>query len=107
MRAAAVEHAATFSWAHTVDALQASYGRAIDDYRVPPPTAGGAVAAHRPPVLHPARDPRMTADQSPARLADNPALEVIEATLKEAELEYAFHEGTRRHPVRGRGRGPR
>lgn len=33
MRAAAVEHAATFSWAHTVDALLASYGRAIDDYR--------------------------------------------------------------------------
>ena len=33
MRAAAVEHAATFSWAHTVDALLASYGRAITDYR--------------------------------------------------------------------------
>ena len=32
MRTAAVEHAATFSWAHTVDALQASYGRAISDY---------------------------------------------------------------------------
>jgi D-inositol-3-phosphate glycosyltransferase len=33
MGAAAVEHAATFSWAHTVDALLASYGRAISDYR--------------------------------------------------------------------------
>jgi D-inositol-3-phosphate glycosyltransferase len=33
MRAAAIEHAATFSWAHTVDALQASYGRAITDYQ--------------------------------------------------------------------------
>jgi len=33
MRAAAVEHAATFSWAGTVDALLASYGRAIADYR--------------------------------------------------------------------------
>lgn len=33
MRRAAVEHAATFSWAHTVDALLASYGRAIGDYR--------------------------------------------------------------------------
>jgi D-inositol-3-phosphate glycosyltransferase len=32
MRAAAVEHAATFSWAHTVDALLASYGHAITDY---------------------------------------------------------------------------
>ena len=32
MRAAALEHAATFSWSHTVDALQASYGRAIADY---------------------------------------------------------------------------
>jgi D-inositol-3-phosphate glycosyltransferase len=34
MGAAAVEHAATFSWAHTVDALLASYSRAISDYRV-------------------------------------------------------------------------
>jgi D-inositol-3-phosphate glycosyltransferase len=33
MSRAAVEHAATFSWAHTVDALLASYGRAIADYR--------------------------------------------------------------------------
>ncbi len=33
MRAAALAHAATFSWSHTVDALLASYGRAITDYR--------------------------------------------------------------------------
>jgi D-inositol-3-phosphate glycosyltransferase len=33
MRAAAIAHAATFSWSHTVDALQASYGRAITDYQ--------------------------------------------------------------------------
>jgi D-inositol-3-phosphate glycosyltransferase len=33
MRAAAVEHAATFSWSSTVDALLAGYGRAIADYR--------------------------------------------------------------------------
>ncbi len=33
MSAAAVEHAATFSWARTVDALLTSYGRAIADYR--------------------------------------------------------------------------
>jgi D-inositol-3-phosphate glycosyltransferase len=33
MSRAAVEHAATFSWTHTVDALLASYGRAIADYR--------------------------------------------------------------------------
>lgn len=33
MRASAVEHAATFSWSHTVDALLASYGRAITDYQ--------------------------------------------------------------------------
>ena len=32
MSRAAVEHAATFSWAHTVDALLASYSRAITDY---------------------------------------------------------------------------
>jgi D-inositol-3-phosphate glycosyltransferase len=32
MRAAAIDHAATFSWAHTVDGLLASYGRAITDY---------------------------------------------------------------------------
>jgi D-inositol-3-phosphate glycosyltransferase len=33
MGRAAVEHAATFSWAHTVDALLDSYGHAIADYR--------------------------------------------------------------------------
>ncbi|KAA0086894.1 D-inositol-3-phosphate glycosyltransferase [Mycolicibacterium sp. P9-64] len=33
MSAAAVEHAASFSWTHTVDALLASYGHAITDYR--------------------------------------------------------------------------
>ncbi|MGE2832878.1 D-inositol-3-phosphate glycosyltransferase [Mycobacterium sp. SMC-4] len=33
MASAAVAHAATFSWAHTVDALLASYGRAIADHR--------------------------------------------------------------------------
>lgn len=33
MSAAAREHAAGFSWGHTVDALLTSYGRAIDDYR--------------------------------------------------------------------------
>jgi D-inositol-3-phosphate glycosyltransferase len=33
MQRAAVEHAATFSWAHTVDGLLASYGHAINDYR--------------------------------------------------------------------------
>lgn len=33
MSAAALEHAAGFSWGHTVDALLTSYGRAIDDYR--------------------------------------------------------------------------
>ena len=32
MSRAAVEHAATFSWAHTVDALLASYSHAISDY---------------------------------------------------------------------------
>jgi D-inositol-3-phosphate glycosyltransferase len=33
MSRAAVEHAATFSWTHTVDALLASYRHAIADYR--------------------------------------------------------------------------
>jgi D-inositol-3-phosphate glycosyltransferase len=33
MRAAAVEHAATFSWSNTVDAMLASYRHAIADYR--------------------------------------------------------------------------
>jgi D-inositol-3-phosphate glycosyltransferase len=33
MRTAAVEHASAFSWAHTVDGLLASYGRAIGEYR--------------------------------------------------------------------------
>ncbi len=33
MSRAAVDHAATFSWSHTVDALLDSYGHAITDYR--------------------------------------------------------------------------
>ena len=33
LRRGAIEHAARFSWDHTVDALLASYGRAITDYR--------------------------------------------------------------------------
>ncbi len=33
MRRAAVEHASTFSWAHTVDGLLTSYGRVIGEYR--------------------------------------------------------------------------
>lgn len=33
MKAAAIEHAASFSWANTVDALLASYSRAISDYQ--------------------------------------------------------------------------
>jgi D-inositol-3-phosphate glycosyltransferase len=37
MSRAAVEHAATFSWAHTVDALLASYSRAMADYRLSHP----------------------------------------------------------------------
>ncbi len=32
LRRGALEHAGRFSWDHTVDALLASYGRAIDDY---------------------------------------------------------------------------
>nr|WP_208410453.1 D-inositol-3-phosphate glycosyltransferase [Mycolicibacterium fluoranthenivorans] len=42
MRAAAIAHAATFSWAHSVDALLASYGRAIGDYRARHPHRDGA-----------------------------------------------------------------
>ena len=45
MSRAAVEHAATFSWAHT-DALLASYGRAITDYAVRH-HSGAAVAPQR------------------------------------------------------------
>ena len=33
MGSAAVEHAATFSWAHTVDGLIDSYGRAMTDHQ--------------------------------------------------------------------------
>jgi D-inositol-3-phosphate glycosyltransferase len=40
MRAAAIEHARSFSWAHTVDALLASYGRAITDYQARHAPAG-------------------------------------------------------------------
>ena len=34
LRAAAIAHAARFSWDHTVDALLGSYSRAIADYRL-------------------------------------------------------------------------
>jgi D-inositol-3-phosphate glycosyltransferase len=44
MRAAAVEHAATFSWARTVDTLLTSYGRAMSDHRA---RQHKAVAARR------------------------------------------------------------
>ncbi|WP_264023124.1 D-inositol-3-phosphate glycosyltransferase [Mycolicibacterium pyrenivorans] len=40
MRAAALEHAAGFSWGQTVDALLESYGRAMDDYRALHPPVG-------------------------------------------------------------------
>ena len=51
MSRAAVEHAATFSWAHTVDALLASYGRAIADYRARHRLPGRDGATQRPALL--------------------------------------------------------
>ncbi|MDX1871669.1 D-inositol-3-phosphate glycosyltransferase [Mycolicibacterium sp. 120266] len=42
LSAAAVAHAAGFSWAHTVDALLGSYGRAIADYRARHPRRDAA-----------------------------------------------------------------
>ena len=50
MRAAAVEHAATFSWAHTVDALLTSYGRAIE--RLPRTPAHGCDGAAQHAAFH-------------------------------------------------------
>jgi len=52
MSAAAVAHAETFSWDHTVDALLAAYGRAIAEYarthpRVPERDAAAPAAARR------------------------------------------------------------
>ena len=43
MRDAAIAHANTFSWAHTVDGLLASYGRAIGDYRARHPRRDATV----------------------------------------------------------------
>lgn len=40
----------------------------------------------------------MSVNQPPTRLADNPALQVIEATCKESDLDYAFHEGSDGNP---------
>ena len=60
MSRAAVEHAATFSWAHTVDALLASYGRAITDYGACAIAAVTCVAPHRAPVLDAAGCPGLT-----------------------------------------------
>ena len=47
--AAAVAHAATFSWDHTVDALLAAYGRAIADYARTHPAHPGASTPAAPP----------------------------------------------------------
>ncbi len=44
MSAAAVAHAATFSWEHTVDGLLAAYGRAIADYTRAHPRPAAATA---------------------------------------------------------------
>ena len=84
MSAAAVEHAATFSWAHTVDALLASYGHAITDYRARHQRARGAGAAQRPPVLDSRRSGALSACTRESALAA-----VIEDTLKESDLDYA------------------
>jgi D-inositol-3-phosphate glycosyltransferase len=52
MRRAAVEHAATFSWDNTVDALLASYRRAIGEFaaarRSVPDLASARRARRRP-----------------------------------------------------------
>ena len=45
MRRAAVEHAATFSWDNTVDALLASYRRAISEFTARAFGARSAVGA--------------------------------------------------------------
>ncbi|RMI31031.1 D-inositol-3-phosphate glycosyltransferase [Nocardia stercoris] len=45
MRAAAAEHAAGFSWAHTADGLLDSYGRALAGYRRADSRATGTVSA--------------------------------------------------------------
>ena len=62
MSAAAVEHAATFSWARTVDALLASYGRAISDYRARQ-RSGRDGAAQRAAVHDPAGGAGMSTAQ--------------------------------------------
>ena len=63
MRSAAVEHAATFSWAHTVDALLASYGRAISDYARPPSAQRAGLAAQRQAVLDAAGRASLSSDE--------------------------------------------
>ncbi len=71
MSRAAVEHAATFSWAHTVDALLASYGRAISDYRGPPPhpgtRPGGAAAGASRCAGASGREPRAKDERESSR----------------------------------------
>ena len=76
MSAAAVGHAAMFSWAHTVDALLVSYGRAIADYRARHQRRDHR-APQRPPLLDAARHPGVS-----------DVAKVIEDTCKQHGLTY-------------------
>ena len=83
MSRAAVEHAATFSWTHTVDALLASYRRAIADYRARHRLPGCDGATQRPSLLDEAGCARLTSHVE----------QVIEDTCKEHGLVCTRHEG--------------
>ncbi len=82
MSRAAVEHAATFSWAHTVDALLASYGRAIADYR----------ARHRPDAGGPTQRASLR-DAAGCSGLSSDVQQLIENTCKENGLVCTPHQG--------------
>ena len=90
MSRAAVEHAATFSWAHTVDSLLASYGRAIGDY----------AARNQRQALAPRRNGRRFSIRRGVRADRRRASEDRASTssrsrtpCKTHDLTYSHHEG--------------
>ena len=80
---AAVAHAPRFSWANTVDGLLASYGRAITDYPLAPPS-GSAGPTQRPALDDAPRGAGVSSGVDPAGHRGH---------LTEHDLVYTRHEG--------------
>ena len=96
MSRAAVEHASRFSWDHTVDALLASYRRAISDFTARR-SVRGLPSARRAARIRAAAvaqegvgmSCRTNGDRAPVSHVQR----LIEDTLEANELTYSRHEG--------------